>query len=120
VRTTVAGRLPVGTAKVNLDRYQTSYGMRVIWTPTFYQVASGLDLSVPVNVGWAFKGKSMIDNAFPFGGSPDRGGEVVLGLSGVYLSKWTGSVSAIHYVGKADTQGSLDRDYLRYSLQTSF
>jgi hypothetical protein len=120
VRTKVAGRYAVGTAKVNLDRYQTSYGMRVIWTPTFYQVASGLDLSVPVNVGWAFKGKSMIDNAFPFGGSPDRGGEVVLGLSGVYLSKWTGSVSAIHYVGKADTQGSLDRDYLRYSLQTSF
>jgi hypothetical protein len=33
----------------------------------------------------------MIDNAFPFGGSPDKGGEVVLGLTGVYLSKWIGN-----------------------------
>jgi hypothetical protein len=120
IHTTVPGRLPVGTAKVNLDRNKTSYGMRVIWTPTFYQVMSGLDLSVPVNVGWAFKGKSMIDNAFPFGGSPDKGGEVILGLSGVYLTKWIGTVSAIRYVGKPDTQGVLDRDYLRFSLQTSF
>jgi hypothetical protein len=121
VLTTVAGRVPVGTAKVNLDRNKTSYGMRVIWTPTFYQVAPGLDLSVPLNAGgWSFKGKSMIDNAFPFSGSPDRGGELIVGLAGVYLSKWSGSLSAIHYVGKADTQSVLDRDYLRFSLQTSF
>jgi hypothetical protein len=120
VRTKVAGRFPIGTPKVNLDKNQTSVGMRVIFTPTWYQVTSGLDLSVPLNIGWAFKGKSMIDNSFPFGGSPDKGGEVVLGVSGTYLSKWIGSVSAIHYLGKADTQGVLDRDYLRFSLQTTF
>jgi hypothetical protein len=120
VRTRVGGRFPVGTPKVNTERNKTSYGMRVIWTPTFYQALSGLDLSVPVNVGWSFKGKSMVDNSFPFGGSPDKGGEVIVGLTGTYLNKWIGNVSAIHYVGKPDTQALLDRDYLRFSLQTSF
>jgi len=120
VRTRVGGRFPVGTAKVNTDRNKNGVGMRMIWTPTFYQALSGLDLSVPVNVGWSFKGKSMIDNSFPFGGSPDRGGEIIVGLSGTYLNKWIGNVTAIHYVGKPDSQALLDRDYLRFSVQTSF
>lgn len=120
VRTKIAGRFPVGTPKVNTDRNKTSYGMRVIWTPTFYQVASGLDLSVPVNVGWSFRGASMVDNSFPFGGSPHKGGEMIVGLTGTYLNKWIANVSAIHYAGKPETQALLDRDYLRFSLQTSF
>jgi hypothetical protein len=62
----------------------------------------------------------MIDNSFPFGGSPDRSGELILGLSGVYLNKWTGNVSWINYIGRADRQPLADRDYLRVSLQTTF
>jgi hypothetical protein len=120
VRTKIAGRWPVGTEKVNRDRSRNSSGLRVIFTPTYYQAAPGLDLSVPVNVGWSFQGFSMVDNSFPFGGSPDRSGEVILGLTGVYLSKWTGNISFINYVGKASSQPSLDRDYLRFSLQASF
>ena len=68
----------------------------------------------------SFKGNSMIDTAFPFAGSPNKGGDLVLGISGVYLSKWTANLSYVRYLGKIDTQAMLDRDYIRFSLQTSF
>ena len=107
-------------AKVDTTLNKTSYGGRVVFTPTWYQVAPGLDLSVPLNLGWSFKGRSVIDTAFPFSGSPDHGGELIVGVTGVYLTKWTGNLSFINYRGKATSQALLDRDYFRFSLQTSF
>lgn len=120
VRTKVAGRYAVGTEKVNRDKHETSAGVRVIFTPTWYQVLPGLDLNTPVNLGWSFRGASMIDTSFPFGGSPDRSGELILGLGGVYLNKWNANLSWINYLGKQGRQPLLDRDYLRFSLQTTF
>lgn len=107
-------------AILDTARNRTSAGVRVIFTPTYYQVMPGLDLSPSLNLGWSFKGNSMIDNSFPFSGSPNRGGDLVLGLTGVYLSKWTANLSYVRYLGKADSQPMLDRDYIRFSLQTSF
>jgi hypothetical protein len=107
-------------AKVDTSLNKTSFGTRVVLTPTWYQVAPGLDLSLPMNVGWSFKGRSVIDTAFPFSGSPDHGGEIIVGVTGVYLSKWNANLSFINYKGKATSQPLLDRDYLRFSLQASF
>lgn len=121
VRTTVAGRWgAAGVEKINHDRKRTSAGLRVIFTPTWYQVLPGVDLSVPLNLGWSMQGVSQIDNAFPFGGSPDRAGELVVGLTGVYLNNWTANLSVINYLGPARRQSLNDRDYLRFSLQTAF
>lgn len=120
VRTVIGGRFPVGTEKVNRERNQSSAGLRMIFTPTWYQVLPGLDLSAPVNLGWSLRGRSMIDAAFPFGGSPDRAGELTLGLTGVYLSRWTMNLSYINYLGKPTRQPTLDRDYLRLSVQAAF
>jgi hypothetical protein len=71
-------------------------------------------------VGWSFKGRSVIDTAFPFSGSPDHGGEIIVGVTGVYLNRWNANLSFINYKGKATSQPLLDRDYLRFSLQASF
>lgn len=106
--------------KVDTTRNRTSGGMRVIFTPSYYEVAPGLNLSPSVNLGWSFKGNSMIDVAFPFAGSPTHGGDVVLGLTAEYRNKWVANVSWVNYVGKASSQPMLDRDHLRFSLQTSF
>ena len=120
VRTKMAGRYAVGTEKVNRDKSENSAGMRVIFTPTWYQVSPRVDLSAPINLGWSFRGTSMIDTSFPFGGSPNKGGELILGLTGVYLNKWIVNLSWINYLGKSDTQALLDRDYVRLSFQTTF
>jgi hypothetical protein len=107
-------------AKVDTGLNKTSFGTRVVLTPTWYQVAPGIDLSLPVNVGWSFKGRSVIDTAFPFSGSPDHGGEIIVGITGVYLNRWNANLSFINYKGKTTSQPLLDRDYLRFSLQASF
>jgi hypothetical protein len=120
VNTTVPGRYPVGTEKINRDRREASAGVRAIFTPSWYQVLPGLDLSAPINVGYSFRGFSVIDNSFPFGGSPHQAGEVILGVTGVYLSRWIANLSYINYFGKAANQSVLDRDYLRLSVQTTF
>ena len=121
VRTRVAGRYAVGTEKVNRDKNKTAAGVRVIFTPTWYQVTPGVDLSMPINLGWSFKGASMIDTSFPFSGSPDRAGELILGLTAVYLNKWIANISYINYMGGSMVQQPvLDRDYIRFSLQTTF
>lgn len=120
VRTAVGGRFPVGTEKVNRDKHMTSGGVRVIFTPTWYQALPGLDLNAPVNLGWSFRGNSMVDTSFPFGGSPDRAGELILGIGGTYLNKWTFNLSHINYLGKPERQSVLDRDYVRFSAQVAF
>jgi hypothetical protein len=107
-------------AKVDTTLNKTSYAGRVVFTPTWYQVLSGLDVSTPLNVGWSFKGRSVIDTAFPFSGSPDKGGEIAVGVTGTYLTKYIANVTFINYRGKATSQPLLDRDYVRFSLQTSF
>lgn len=106
---------------IDPTKSRSSAAFRAIFTPTYYQVVPGLDLSPSLNVGWSLRGNSMIDGgALPFAGSPDKGGDVVLGLSGTYLNKYTFNVSWINYVGHADTQPFLNRDYVRISLQTTF
>lgn len=120
VRTKVGGRYAVGTEKVNRDRNESGVGMRVVFTPTWYQVLPGLDLSTPVNLGWSFRGLSMIDTSFPFGGSPDHAGELALGVTGVYLNKWNANLTYVNYLGRSSRQPLADRDYLRLSLQTAF
>jgi hypothetical protein len=107
-------------AKLDTTLNKTSYGGRVVFTPTWYQVASGLDLSLPLNLGWSFKGRSVVDTAFPFSGTPDHGGEFIVGVTGVYLTKWITNLSVINYRGKATSQPLLDRDYVRFSVQASF
>jgi hypothetical protein len=106
--------------KVDTALNKTAWGGRIVVTPTWYQVLSGLDVSVPLNVGWAFKGRSVIDTAFPFSGSPDHGGEIAVGVTGTYLTKYIANLTYINYRGKATSQPLLDRDYVRFSVQTSF
>lgn len=120
VRTTVGGRLPIGTEKVNRDKHETSAGLRLIFTPTWYQALPGLDLNAPVNLGWSLRGNSMVDTSFPFSGSPDRAGELILGVGGTYLNKWNFNLSYINFLGKPERQPVADRDYLRLSIQTAF
>ena len=107
----------------NIDptRHRSAAAARVIFSPTYYQVASGLDLSPSINMGWAFRGQSLIDGgALPFGGSPNHGGDMTLGLDAVYRTKYRFGVSWTNYLGHTNTQPFLDRDYVRFNMNTSF
>jgi len=105
-----------------------AFALRQVFEPVFRQVIPGLDLSVPVGMGYAPKGsRSMALGPV----IPEGGGDLSIGLSGTYLAIWGLSLSYTHYYGKeqpvADASGRLtygqslkDRDFLAFSIRRTF
>lgn len=100
---------------------------RFLFTPTYRQVLSGLDLDVPFGVGYTPKGTSSVVSAF----GPDNGGDISLGVHATYLNSWSANINFTHYFGAEDTatdkfgrltfkQALKDRDFVAFSVQRTF
>ena len=109
----------------NTDRDATA--LRMVYAPSYRQVLPGLDLTPSVGIGYAWGRSSAVGPGF----GVDKGGDFNIGLAGVYLGKWTGSLNYVHYLGKegptldnnnnAQFRQSLkDRNFLSFSLRTTF
>jgi hypothetical protein len=110
-----------------------AWAMRMIFEPTYFQVLTGLDLSVPIGFGWNFAGRSSaIGN---FNGGSSEAGDMSLGLKFVYRTVWNAGLSYVKYFGSADTftvphnspgphlsfQQSLeDRDFISFYISRAF
>lgn len=103
--------------------------LRFVFEPTYRQVMPGLDLGVPIGVGYSPKGSRSraLGLAFP----AENGGDVTVGLNGIYLQQWRASLAYTHFLGSAgpllDSTNSFtfrqtlkDRDFLAFSLQRTF
>jgi hypothetical protein len=121
----------------SLDQGRTrdATALQALFTPTYRQVLSGLDLSVPLGLRYAIDGNSAVT-----GGSwgAKGTGAATLGVEGVYLGVWQFAINYTHYIGKAvpfvDYSPSLsggnpiyghgnplaDRDFLALSLRCTF
>lgn len=107
----------------NADR--DAWSIRMIYEPKYYQVFPGIDLSVPVGVGYGI-GNSSVGGAF----LGDEVGNVNVGISGTYLQQWRFGVSYTHYFGPEGTfvedrhasfkQALADRDFVSLSLSRTF
>lgn len=105
--------------------------LQLIFTPEYFQVAPGLDLQVPIGVGYGLFGRSAVNGVlFP----SENGGNVSIGLKGDYQKQWQASLGYTHYFG---TDGSVinydtavpelsynnfhgDRDFISFSVQRTF
>lgn len=101
------------------ERDRKALGTRLVLEPAYYQVIPGLDITVPVGVGYNFLGQSPVDPKFN-GGGAHRGGDVTLGVQFTYQNTWRGGVSYTHFFGSADTQTLLDRDFISLSVRRTF
>lgn len=113
-----------------LDPHSTrdAVSLRAVFEPTYRQVLPGLDLGVPIGIGYTPKGsRSVMGPAFP----PEGGGDLTLGLNGVYEQAWKFSLAYTHFFGKAGTlldatqsfsyqQTRKDRDFISFSVRRSF
>jgi hypothetical protein len=98
----------------------------MVLTPTYRQVIPGLDLNVPIGLGYSPKGTSQAVSAF----GVHKGGDFSIGLAGNYLNTWNLGLNYTHYFGTAGTtleathfsfkQDRRDRDFLSFSAQTTF
>ncbi len=117
----------------NADR--DAWGFRTVFEPAYYQVTPGLDISVPIGLGYNPHGKSSV--VAGFNGGVDQGGDVSIGINGEYQKVWKISTKYTHYLGSENVlvipssspntplmysfgQTYADRDFISLSIQRTF
>ncbi|WP_338759553.1 DUF1302 family protein [Massilia sp. METH4] len=116
-------------AALDPNSTRSAWSLRTIYEPSYRQVRPGLDISVPVGLGYSPSGRSSVVGAF----STPRSGDVNVGINGTYLDAWRIGLSYTHYFGSANTflvpislanqtygQGLKDRDYIALSVRRTF
>ncbi|HSW24738.1 MAG TPA: DUF1302 family protein, partial [Burkholderiaceae bacterium] len=113
-------------AALNPNASRDASNIRIIFEPKYRQVMSGLDLSVPVGVGYGLSGNSSVVGAF----LSQHTGDLSIGLNGAYLDVWRFGLNVTHYFGSAAPfidgghrswkQSSADRDFLSFNLRRTF
>jgi hypothetical protein len=106
-----------------------AWSLRTIYEPTYRQARPGLDISVPIGLGYTPNGKSSVVGAF---GTP-HGGDISVGINGSYLDTWRIGISYTHYFGREGTflapitlanqtfgQNLKDRDFVSLSVRRTF
>jgi hypothetical protein len=105
-------------------------GLRFVFTPTYRQVLPGLDLGVPLGLGYNPQGRSSVVPAFNNSGA-DKGGDVSLGLNFTYLNTWKANLRYTHYFGSEGTflddtnarsfdMNLKDRDFVSIAISRTF
>lgn len=113
-------------AALNPNATRDATNIRVIFEPKYRQVMSGVDLSVPVGLGYGISGNSSVVGAFLGKGI----GDISVGLNGSYLDVWRFGLNLTHYFGKAGAfieaghrtfkQSYADRTYLSLNVRRTF
>lgn len=119
---------PGVAAALDPNASRDAVSLRAVFEPTYRQVISGLDLGVPIGVGYTPNGsRSVMGPAFPAEG----GGDITLGLNGIYNQQWRISMAYTHFLGTAAPlldatqsfsyqQARKDRDFVSLSVRRSF
>lgn len=119
----------------NVTRDATAF--RMVFTPQYFQALPGLDLSVPISLGYNLDGRSSAVGAF--NGGAEHGGDVSIGLKGDYKKQWRFALNYTHFFGKENAlltkntdptnpalymltgaQPLRDRNFISFTLQTTF
>jgi hypothetical protein len=127
-------RLSVTRNAAALDPNSTrdAGAIRVVFEPAYYQVLSGLDITVPIGIGYGLFGKSSVINP---GFSVYHGGDMSFGVNGEYQKVWKFGLNYTHFYGpaagvigppnssvQAFTYGQAlkDRDFVTLTVQRTF
>lgn len=121
-------------AALDPNATRDAWAMRAVFEPTYRQVMPGLDLSVPMGIGFSPKGsRSSVGPGYP----AENGGDFTIGLKGVYFNSWQFNLAYTHYYGKTDAflveradgsatpafgyqQALKDRDFVSLTVRRSF
>ncbi|MCU6498986.1 DUF1302 domain-containing protein [Rugamonas sp. A1-17] len=121
-----------GSLDPNTTRDATS--ARMIFEPSYYQVIDGLDLSVPIGIGYNIDGRSRA--VFNFNGGSSHGGDFNIGVNATYHQDWKFGISYVRFLGGSGTflknnpatntpilsyaQSLADRDYISFNIKRAF
>jgi hypothetical protein len=94
-------------------------GIRVLFEPTYYQVFPGIDVVVPIGLGYVPAGRSPVDLKFN-GSDGDQAGDVNVGLKVTYNNLWNIGLTYTNYFGGSGAQHLNDRDFISLYVQRTF
>lgn len=98
---------------------RTSYGVRGVVSFDYYQVIPGLDVNVPIGIGWTVKGRSVLPAGFN-NGYGNHAGDLSIGIQGTYRQSWKGGITLTQYLGKEEDNAFRDRSFLSATISNSF
>lgn len=102
---------------------------RVLFTPEYFQVFAGVDLQVPISLGYGISGRSSV---LPVGAaSPEGVGDISIGANFDFAKVWQAGISYTQYLGDGGpvltATGSLaydqlhkDRDFISFNVKRTF
>ena len=122
-------RITKNAAALDPNTTRDALGLRVLAAPTWFQAFSGVDLTVPVGVGYNPHGRSSVVSMF--NGGWDHGGDLSAGLNFDVRQTWKAGINYTYYFGKAggvlDPNGSYtfaqslkDRNFISLMAQRAF
>lgn len=119
----------------NLTR--DAWALRTIFEPQYFQVFPGIDMTVPIGLGYNPSGRS--SSVFKFNGGVEKGGDFSVGVTAEYQKKVKAAVNYVHFFGtenafltsnsvaparglymQTGAQSLRDRDFISFSVQTTF
>ncbi|WP_243667060.1 DUF1302 domain-containing protein [Pseudomonas brassicae] len=123
-------RLSVKKNADQLDPNTTrdAYSLRFTFEPQYFQVMPGVDLQLPITVGYTPYGRSSVT---PQAFAPEHGGDITVGLKADYQKTWYASLSYTNFFGDGGPiidqnnaytfkQTLKDRDFVAFSIQRTF
>lgn len=113
-------------AALDPNTTRDALGMRVVFEPQYFQVLDGVDISVPIGLGYTLSGRSSAVAGF----GVRHGGDFNIGIKGDYLKVWQFSLAYTHFLGseapvviggiKTFKQFLKDRNFVAFSLARTF
>ena len=105
-----------------------AYSLRFTFEPQYFQVFPGVDMQVPITVGYNPHGRSSVT---PQAFGPEHGGDFTIGLKADYQKAWYASLSYTNFFGEGGStidntnaftfkQTLKDRDFIAFSIQRTF
>lgn len=106
---------------------KSAHAIRIVYSPSYRQVFPGVDMTPNFGLGYTWGGSSAVGPAF----GPDRGGDLNIGVSAVYLGRWNFNLNYVHYLGQEGStldnannvqflQALKDRNFMTMSVRTTF
>ena len=100
---------------VQAGRTHFAASLQAVLTPSYFRVLPGLDISLPLGLGYTPIGRSSIDASQNAGS-----GNVTASVSATYRAVWQAVASVTHFIGGAGSQRLADRDFVALSVMRSF
>jgi hypothetical protein len=100
------------------DTKDTAVMAMLVYEPKWHQVLSGLDLSLPMGVGYSFEGRAAGMQGGTYGNH--EGGSWNIGIKAVYNAQWKVGLTYTDFFGKTEYQPWNERDTVGFYVTRTF